>query len=115
MSLTNESPQFDTPVYCDCTTGCQRCGRTWPKDFVVNLEKPKEHVNHPSHYNQGKIEVIDAIEDWGLDFNEGNVVKYLARSRHKGKRLEDLKKAHWYLSRLVANEQARIAENGEKL
>ena len=37
----------------------------------------REAVNHPPHYNQGKIEVIDAIEDWGLDFNAGNVVKYI--------------------------------------
>ena len=61
----------------------------------------KEKVNHPSHYNQGKIEVIDAIEDWGLDFNAGNVVKYIARYRHKGDQIEDLKKARWYLDRLI--------------
>ena len=39
----------------------------------------REAVNSPPHYNQGNIEVIDAIEDWGLDFNAGNVVKYVAR------------------------------------
>lgn len=68
-------------------------------------EKPvdKEAVNHPSHYNVGKIEVIDAIEDWGLGFHEGNVVKYVARARHKGKQLEDLKKAMWYLQREIEN------------
>ena len=58
-------------------------------------------VNHPSHYNQGKIEVIDAIEEWGLDFCEGNVIKYVARHRHKNEPLEDLKKAQWYLERLI--------------
>ena len=62
----------------------------------------KEMVNHPSHYNQGKIEVIDAIQDWELNFCEGNVIKYVARSRHKGERLQDLKKAMWYLERLIA-------------
>lgn len=61
----------------------------------------KEMVNHPSHYNQGKIEVIDAIEDWALNFCEGNVVKYVARHRHKSEPLEDLKKAKWYLERLI--------------
>ena len=59
------------------------------------------HYNNPSHYNTGNIEVIDAIEDWGLDFNAGNVVKYVARHQHKADPLEDLKKARWYLDRLI--------------
>jgi hypothetical protein len=58
-------------------------------------------VNHPNHYNQGKIEVIEAIEDWGLGFNDGNVIKYISRAKHKGKPLEDLKKAKWYLEREI--------------
>ncbi len=62
----------------------------------------KEMVNHPSHYNQGKIEVIDAIEDWGLNFSEGCVVKYVARYRYKDAPLKDLKKAKWYLDRLIS-------------
>jgi hypothetical protein len=61
----------------------------------------KEMVDHPSHYNQGKIEVIDAIEDWNLNFCEGNVIKYVARHRHKTEPIEDLKKAKWYLDRLI--------------
>ena len=61
----------------------------------------REAVNHPPHYNQGTIEVIDAIEDWGLDFNAGNVVKYVARHQHKAEPIEDLKKARWYLDRLI--------------
>ena len=61
----------------------------------------REAVNHPPHYNQGNIEVIDAIEDWGLDFNAGNVVKYVARHQHKAEPLEDLKKARWYLDRII--------------
>jgi hypothetical protein len=61
----------------------------------------KESVNHPSHYNQGNIEVIDAIEDWGLNFCEGNVIKYVARHRYKNQPLKDLKKARWYLTRLI--------------
>jgi len=39
--------------------------------------------------------------DWGLDFIEGNVVKYVVRSRHKSSRLGDLKKARWYLDYLI--------------
>jgi hypothetical protein len=62
-----------------------------------------ERVNHPAHYNFGAIEVIDAIEAWGLGFSLGNAVKYIARSAHKGSRLEDLKKARWYLEREISN------------
>lgn len=58
-------------------------------------------INHPAHYNTGRIEVIDAILDWRLGFCLGNVVKYVARARHKGKLLEDLKKAAWYLQREI--------------
>ena len=61
-----------------------------------------EKVNHPAHYNKGKIEVIDAIHDWGLDFCLGNVVKYVARHNHKENSLEDLKKAKWYLEYFIA-------------
>ncbi len=59
-------------------------------------------INHPAHYNTGKFEVIDVIEDWKLGFHLGNVVKYIARSAHKGSELADLKKAAWYLSRHIA-------------
>lgn len=58
-------------------------------------------VNHPSHYTYGGIEVIDALEAWDLPFHLANVVKYAARCRHKGKPLEDLKKARWYLDRYI--------------
>lgn len=58
-------------------------------------------VNHPSHYNKGKIEVIDFIEDQGLSFHLGNVIKYIARAGSKGDKLEDLKKAQWYLDRYI--------------
>lgn len=54
-------------------------------------------VDHPSHYNQGKYEVIDVINDWNLNFALGNVIKYVARAPFKGKTKEDLEKAMWYL------------------
>ena len=65
------------------------------------MPKKKEMVEHPDHYNKG-IEVIDFIESWSLDFNEGNVVKYVTRHKLKGKPLEDLKKARFYIDRLIA-------------
>lgn len=58
-------------------------------------------IDHPSHYNRGKIEVIDFIEDQGLSFHLGNVIKYIARAGSKGDKLEDLKKARWYLDRCI--------------
>jgi len=65
-------------------------------------------VNHPSHYNVGKIEVIDFIEDNRLNFNLGNAVKYIARCQYKlggSKRIEDLQKAIFYLNRQIASWQ----------
>jgi hypothetical protein len=59
-------------------------------------------VNHPAHYTSGGIETIDFIEAKRLGYNLGNVVKYITRSDHKGNKLEDLRKAQWYLSREIA-------------
>ena len=58
-------------------------------------------VDHPTHYNAGQIEVIDAIEDWGLGFDLGSAVKYIARAGRKGTALEDLQKAEWYVHRAI--------------
>jgi len=58
-------------------------------------------VNHPSHYKTGGIETIDYIEAKQLGYHLGNVVKYVSRADHKGKQLEDLKKARWYLDREI--------------
>ena len=63
----------------------------------------EQSVNHPSHYNKTSLEVIDAIDIWGLDFSEGNVVKYLLRAKHKNNAREDLEKALWYVQRLLDN------------
>jgi len=61
-----------------------------------------DNVNHPSYYQSCTgLEVIDVIESFDLDFHAGNVVKYTLRAKKKGKYLEDLKKARWYLDRLI--------------
>jgi len=65
----------------------------------------KDAVNHPQHYTFGGIEVIDALEAWQLGYHLGNVVKYVVRADHKGKALEDLKKARWYLDREIARRE----------
>ena len=75
-----------------------------------------DNVNHPAHYTDGKIEVIDFIEDKKLGFHLGNTVKYICRAGKKDpeKTIEDLQKAEWYLhreiQRLSAQKTARAAE-----
>lgn len=58
-------------------------------------------VNHPPHYDFGPHETIDVIEAWDLPYHLGNVVKYVSRAKRKGKELEDLRKAAWYLDRYI--------------
>lgn len=60
-----------------------------------------EKVDHPDHYQSQTIEVIDIIDSFSLDFYRGNIVKYVLRSDKKGREIEDLRKAQWYLTRLI--------------
>lgn len=64
-------------------------------------------VDSPSHYNNGNIECIEYLRDnlsWEgfTGYLEGNCKKYMHRWRYKQKPLEDLKKARWYLDRLIS-------------
>ena len=56
-------------------------------------------INHPNHYNAGSIETIDLIKDMGIaeEFCVGNAIKYITRYKYKGRPVEDLEKARWYL------------------
>ncbi len=80
---------------------------------VYDSTKDKDPINNPSHYASGKIEVIEAIEDWKLCGHLFNVVKYVARAGKKDpfKEIEDLEKARWYLNRkielLIADKEGR--------
>ena len=67
-------------------------------------------INHPAHYNTGKIEVIDFIEDQGLGFALGNAVKYIARSGKKDatKEIEDLEKADWYIKHEITKRKKEL-------
>jgi transposase-like protein len=67
-------------------------------DWVVEISDP---VHHPDHYTAGGIETIDFIEAKKLGYNLGNVIKYVSRADHKGKREQDLNKALWYLLREI--------------
>lgn len=80
-----------------------------PKYKRIIHSKKNDPVNRPAHYTDGKIEVIEYIEDKKLGFCLGNAVKYISRAGKKDptKEVEDLKKAIWYIDR-------RIKEINEK-
>jgi len=62
-----------------------------------------ETINHPDHYGgeNNPYEAIKVIEAWKLGFSLGNAVKYISRAGKKGSRVEDLKKAAWYINREI--------------
>lgn len=74
---------------------------------------PKDRVDHPQHYGgDTTYEAIKVINAWGLGFELGNAVKYICRAGRKdaGKRLEDLKKARWYLDWIIGRLEKEGAE-----
>jgi hypothetical protein len=79
------------------------------------IEELRDLINNPKHYTQG-IECADYIESHGMDFFQGNAVKYLTRFRHKGTPIEDLKKARWYIDRLItqAEKNSVLTKHQEK-
>ena len=73
--------------------------------FKIVTDDP---VNNPAHYNHKGVEAIAAIEASMTDeefqgYLKGNCMKYLWRYKYKGKPVEDLKKAQWYLEKLIAS------------
>lgn len=73
---------------------------------VCLAKRSNDIINWPKHYNTSKIQPIDAIESWKLDFRLANAVKYLARAGKKdpAKLKEDLEKAIWYIQRYIDKE-----------
>ena len=102
---------FRTPHDLTCRTQLMRdaLGLIRMPDTLRDSPAPEPHdaVNHPSHYTQGGIECIDAIKaaTTGLEGIEAvctaNVIKYTWRWKGKNG-AEDLRKAEWYLNRLIA-------------
>ena len=77
-------------------------GKSWHKLG----KKLEDVVNNPSHYNTGSVECIDAIEESMSaeafqGYLKGNTLKYLWRYSYKGKPLQNIQKAEWYLNRLI--------------
>jgi hypothetical protein len=76
---------------------------------IMSQTVKHDPVNHPAHYTFSKIEVLDAIEEWGVNFHTGNIIKYVVRAGRKtGNPLEDLKKAQFYLNRLITLEETKL-------
>lgn len=70
-----------------------------------------DNVNSPPHYKSGDVECIDAIKasmsrEQFAGYLKGNVMKYVWRMSYKGKPIEDLRKAQWYLKRLIEVESS---------
>jgi len=76
-------------------------GREREEDLETLVNYKLDLIDHPPHYNHGKYETLDVIEDWGLDFHCGNAVKYISRHRYKGQAKKDIEKAIWYLQRYL--------------
>jgi len=80
--------------------------RTALKDLATKMPSLEDVVNKPKHYNTGNIECIEAIEESMSSvafkgYLKGNCMKYLWRYDYKGKQVEDLQKAMWYLALLT--------------
>jgi hypothetical protein len=84
-------------------TAPKEVAKEWDVDTeeVIVPKSEPDVVNHPEHYKVGGIETIDFIEAKMLDYNLGNAVKYISRADHKGNRIQDLKKARWYIDRAI--------------
>jgi len=123
ISLTSPSPKTDYSDYAEVKCDDLKT-QTWKNvekanEIIEKIEQAKQNVdtskvfpgihdgvNHPSHYTQNGIECIEAIKA-SMSLQEfkgmlkGNAIKYLWRYEHKGKPAEDLKKAIWYIERLI--------------
>ena len=69
------------------------------------MSSDSKSIERPAHYTFSAIEPIVVIEAWALGFHLGNVLKYVARAGRKGSKLDDLKKARWYLDREIKRMQ----------
>jgi hypothetical protein len=80
------------------------------KIYDKKPELTEDTVNHPSHYTDGGIECIDAIQaaltdEEYLGYLKGNIIKYVWRERMKGRK-ESLDKAGWYLEKASQQREA---------
>lgn len=101
---------------CNCCFGNTPCSCKCHLDNRKNkVAMDHDPVNHPNHYTDGRIEVIEFIEDKRFGYHLGNAVKYICRAGKKdpSKTIEDLYKARWYLDRHIDNMKIEIVKPPE--
>lgn len=97
----------DPTLPCGCNDTCE-C-----QFFVPPDDDEPDRVNHPAHYTFGRFEVLEVIADWckGLPAYEaicfGHIIRYTSRAQHKFDKLEDLKKAQFYLSEWISEVESK--------
>lgn len=95
----------EVELRCDSCEHADRNGMClWPDNCGPKpCEQASDVVNKPPHYTSGTVECIDYIDSLGLgqDFCAANAIKYLTRYKMKGKPVEDLEKAAWYVNHLL--------------
>jgi|TARA_R110000744_G_scaffold344683_1_gene450082 hypothetical protein len=112
-TIAAEAPEFE-----DCWYPTrQKTGlEAWMKEAHEDVDtKEEDVVNNPSHYNTGSIECIEAISESMTSesfkgYLKGNALKYIWRCDYKGKKIEDLQKAVWYLQKLMQEEAFSVID-----
>lgn len=107
------------PVECKASSHCSKVQSdnvyTLPSDIRLSFNPENDPVNHPSHYTNGSVECIDAIKsaltpEEFHGYLRGNIIKYLWRCELKNDTAEDLKKARWYLDKLISSIEDEMSE-----
>lgn len=101
----NEEKTAEEAVEDAVKNTCEEFEKNAKKAGWSCVHPSKEMVDHPSHYQGKRFEVIDIIEDYDLGFNLGNAIKYILRAGHKDAYEQDLKKAIWYLEREISSDK----------
>lgn len=98
--------------FCYSSVDDKKVERNYEILFGKSETTSEDPVNRPAHYTDGKIEVIDYIEDKKLGFCLGNAIKYISRAGKKDpeKEVEDLNKAIWYINRRI--KEVQEVQNG---
>jgi hypothetical protein len=87
--------------YSSNSYGLPKVTKIPPMPICKPPKEESDPVNKPEHYQYSLIQPVDVIDAWELDFYLGNVIKYISRFNHKGKPLEDLCKAKFYLDKKI--------------
>jgi len=103
--LRKQAPAIESTTVDDLMEVYVEMSQAELESYMLDDEE-EDAVNSPDHYNTGNIECIEAIEESMSSvafkgYLKGNCMKYLWRYDYKGKQVEDLEKAGWYLRRLT--------------